>query len=114
MNDDTVARPVDGQVRPLAPMRAWKVFVRGWGNAPQGVTMARTRGKAIARNLASAQDVGYGLKWCDFRALRSPEHDSMFAKHGEFSWSWEHAQAILCADQRPNAQVQAASEGGTP
>jgi len=94
---------VERGVRAPAPMVAWKVFVRGWGDKPQGVTMARTRGKAIARNLASAQDVGYGLKWGDFRVVRSPEHDSMFAKHGMFSWAWDHAQAVLCADQRPNA-----------
>ena len=91
-------------VRAPAPMVAWKVFVRGWGDKPQGVTMARTRGKAIARNLASAQDVGYGLKWGDFRVVRSPEHDSMFAKHGMFSWAWDHAQAVLCDDQRPNVR----------
>ena len=102
-NRDAVGSPVQCPVRPPVPMRAWKVFVRGWGDAPQAVTMARTRGRAIARNLASAQDVGYSLKWGDFRVVRSPEHDGMFAKHGMFSWGWDHAQAILCDDKRPNS-----------
>ena len=31
-----VAGQVERSVRPLAPMRAWKVFVRGWGDAPAG------------------------------------------------------------------------------
>ena len=97
--------PLDRVVRLPAPMRAWKIFVRGWGDAPQGVNMARTRGRAIARSLTSAQDAGYALKWGDFRAVRSPEHDCLFERHGMFSWSWDHAQAILCADQRPNAEL---------
>ena len=84
----------------VAPMRAWKVYVRGWGAQPQAVTMARTRGKAIARSHASANEVGYALKWGDFRAVRSPEHDGMFSKHGMFSWNWDHAQAVLCADKQ--------------
>ena len=108
-----VAGQVERSVRPLAPMRAWKVFVRGWGDAPQGVTMARTRGRAIARNLASAQDVGYGLKWSDFRVVRSPEHDGMLAKHGMFSWGLDHVQAILCADKRPNAASKRPAPGGS-
>ena len=96
---------VQRRVRALAQMRAWKIFVRGWGDVPQCVTIARTRGRAIARNLASAREVGYSLTWGDFRAVRSPEHDGMFAKHGMFSWGWDYAQAILCADKRPNAQI---------
>jgi hypothetical protein len=85
-----------------AKVKAWKIYVRGWGKGPEAVTMATTRGRAIARSLASAQDVGYGLKWGDFRAVRSPEHDDMFIKHGLFSWSFDHAQAVLCADQSAN------------
>ena len=96
---------VERPVKPKAPMRAWKVYVPSWGDNPQAVTMARTRGRAIARSIASAQEVGYGLKWCDFRVMRSPEHDCMLDKHGMFSWSWDHAQATLCDDLRFNAEV---------
>jgi hypothetical protein len=111
MTDQTTQTTIDGRSfeRPVgrpAKVKAWKIYVRGWGKGPEAVTMATTRGRAIARSLASAQDVGYGLTWGDFRATRSPEHDGMFEKHGLFSWSFDHAQAVLCADQSVNTDDQ--------
>ncbi len=106
---DTQATQAGSVERPVgrpAKVKAWKIYVRGWGKGPEAVTMATTRGRAISRSLASAQDVGYGLKWGDFRAVRSPEHDGMFDKHGLFSWSFDHAQAVLCADQSANTEGQ--------
>jgi hypothetical protein len=90
------AGPVERMVRPPAPMRAWKVFVRGWGDdlQPQAVTMATSRSKAHAKNHATATGVGYALKWGDFRVVRAPEFDAWFEKHGAFSWAWEHVQKM--------------------
>jgi hypothetical protein len=107
MTDMTTTTTTEGRSfeRPVgrpAKAVAWKGYVRGWGDRPQTVTMATTRGRATSRNLASAQNAGYGLKWGDFRVVRSPEHDRMLDKHGLFSWDFEHAQAVLCADQSAN------------
>ena len=75
-------------------MRAWKVYVRGWGDGPQALMLATSRSKAQAKSHATANEVGYRLKWGDFRVVRAPEFDSWFAKHGAFSWSWNHAQKM--------------------
>lgn len=73
---------------------AWRVYILGWGHQPVAVTIASTRAKAIRRNHASARETGYAFNWTDFRAIRSPEHDSWFERHGLFSWSWEHVQLM--------------------
>ena len=76
-------------------MKAWRIYVPAWQGGPMALTMATTRGKAIARAHASANDVGYALKWGDFKATRAPEFDSAFEKHGAFSWDYGHALRIL-------------------
>lgn len=94
---DAGARPVEQPVRPRAPMRAWKVYVKGWGYDPQSLTMATSRSKAIAKNHASANEAGYRLKWSEFRAVRAPDFDAWFEKHGAFSWAWTHVLKMLAA-----------------
>jgi hypothetical protein len=74
----------------VAPMKAWAIYAKGWGDGPLGITIASTRNRAIARNLASAKDAGYPITWTDFRATRAPIYDHLIAKEGAFSWSIEH------------------------
>lgn len=88
---------LDGRVRPLAQMRAWKVYVPSWGSEPQAVSIATSRSKAHARSHATANGVGYKLKWGDFRVVRAPEFDSWIEKHGAFAWAWEHVQKMAAA-----------------
>lgn len=59
------AIPLDGAVRQAAPIRARKVYVRDWGSSPLAVAMASSRAKAIARNLAGANDMhkGWSPDW---------------------------------------------------
>jgi len=87
----------------LGPMRAWRVFVPTQQAGPVSLTMARTRGGAISRNLANAQGAGYTYTWKDFRVKRAKEFDDAFAKHGAFNWSYAHAMLVL----QPQAQEQA-------
>lgn len=89
--------PVQRPVRPLAQMKAWMVYVPSWGSEPQAVSIATSRSKAHARSHATANGVGYKLKWGDFRVVRAPEFDSWIEKHGTFSWAWEHVQKMAAA-----------------
>ena len=95
------ASVVDRSVRQQS-MRAWRIYVPAWQKEPMALTMATTRGKAIARCLASANEVGYALKWGDFKATRAPEFDGAYGKHGAFSWAYDHAMLMLM----PNVEVQ--------
>ncbi len=93
------AGPVERGVRPLAQMRAWRVYVPSWSSEPQAVSIATSRSKAHTKSHATANGVGYKLKWGDFRVVRAPEFDSWISKHGTFSWAWEHVQKMA---ERPN------------
>ncbi len=81
--------------RALAPMRAWRVFLPVSRVGAVSLTMARTRGGAISRNLSNAQMAGYTYKWTDFKVKRAPEFDGALDKHGAFNWSYEHAMRVL-------------------
>lgn len=78
-------------------MRAWKVYVPGWGDEPQALVMASSRSRAHGRSLASATGAGYKLKWSDLRVLRAPQYDCWFEKHGAFSWSWQMVVSVALA-----------------
>ena len=97
--------PLERGVGPLAQMRAWRIYVPAWGAEPQAVSIATSRSKAHARSHATANGVGYALKWGDFRVVRAPEFDSWIEKHGMFSWAWEHVQKMA---ERPNARLTGA------
>ena len=97
-----VAGPVERGVGPLAQMRAWRVYVPSWGSEPQAVSIAPSRSKAQARSHATANGVGYKLKWGDFRVVRAPEFDSWIKQYGTFAWSWEHVQKMA---ERPNVRA---------
>ena len=73
--------------------RAWRLRVIPWGE-DTGICMATSRSKAIARSHASANGVGYALKWADFKATRAPEFDHLFQKHGAFNWDINHARLV--------------------
>lgn len=88
-------RPAMADLIAAEKARAWKVWVRGWGEEPQALTIATSRGKAIARNLASANEVGYKLTFLDFWAMRATDFDAWIERYGMFSWSWEYAQKML-------------------
>lgn len=75
-------------------MLAWKIYVRGWDDEPQAVSIASSRSRAHSRSYSTAKEVGYSLEWKDFRVVRAPEFDSWFEKHGMFSWAWEHVQKM--------------------
>ena len=92
-----VGAQVERGVRPLAQMRAWRIYIPSWSSQPQAVTVATSRSKAQARNHATANGVGYALKWGDFRVVRAPEFDAWIEKHGTFSWAWEHVQKMAAA-----------------
>ena len=77
----------------MAEPRAWRVHVIPW-QEDTGIAMAASRANAISRGLASANGVGYGLKWTDVKATRAPEFDFMFAKHGLFNWDINHARDV--------------------
>lgn len=75
--------------------KAYQTIVKPWGDQACGITMANSRSKAQARSLASAQGVGYDLKWCDLRMIRRPEFDCLAEKFGLFNWDADHAARIL-------------------
>ncbi len=119
MNQDSTTPPAvpavgaqaERGVGPLAQMRAWRIYVPSWGAEPQAVSVATSRSKAHARSHATANGVGYALKWGDFRVVRAPEFDSWIEKHGMFSRAWEHVQKMA---ERPNVEVKAAPSGVAP
>lgn len=79
-------------------MKAWKVYVKDWGKEPLGLTMASTRGKALARSYRSARESGYAIHWVDFRIIRAPEFDDAHLKHGEFNWDYDYAMRMLSGE----------------
>jgi len=70
--------------------KAYQVVVKPWGPIPVAITAATSRGKAHARNLSSAQDVGYKLKWGDLHITRAPKYDHLIEREGLFSWDINH------------------------
>ncbi len=89
----------DRMVSRQASPKAWAVHVIPWGETCC-ITGAETRAKAIAYSLAVARDVGYNLKWTDFRAVRAPKYDAMVSICGTGgSWTMEHADFWMANDQ---------------
>ena len=88
------AGPLDRRVSRQPFPKAWAVHVIPWGETC-GITGAETRAKAIAYSLAGAQDVGYDLKWTDFRAVRAPKYDATVRTYGVGGrWTMEHADFL--------------------
>lgn len=79
----------------MSAMRAWRVYIPSWQDRPLALTMAGSRGKAIARNYKSANEAGYRVKWQDFRVTRAPEFDRAYEIHGGISWDYGLAVRIL-------------------
>ena len=107
MTTHIAAGPLDRRVSRQPFPKAWAVHVIPWGETC-GITGAETRAKAIAYSLAGAQDVGYDLKWTDFRAVRAPKYDATVRTYGVGGrWTMEHADFLTA-----NAEVQAAAACG--
>lgn len=73
-------------------IRAWRVTIKAHNFTI--ITMARSRSQAIYRNFLDATDSGYKFKWVEFRAVRSKEHDPLFARLGLFSYSLDTLNKI--------------------
>ena len=61
-------------------MKAWRIQVAEFDDS---ITLAATRGKAIAATMRAADSAGILMRWEWIRARRAPEFDDAILKPGE-------------------------------